>query len=212
MSLAALFVVPGRWRLSLTGLPGVFINAQIGPVVVVLGAVFWIALVMAMLALARRVRRQGGVGAVTPALFAAAGTGRARVRRRHMREIWGWLWRIEAAHLVLFVAPTLAVAGARVLLLVVTLPLWLVGSSRCGPEVPIEPLDRAACRTFVSWCPSPMAHYRHVDEHAPTSGGTQDRCAHVRVALPDPAQPIFKAAWVLLALGWIVVWQRRRAP
>jgi hypothetical protein len=184
-------IVPGEWLYDLVGnapADGVDPDAA---AVLLLGAVFWV-IVFAVCRVAwdlRRplARRFGRVAAPARAgLAEKARDLRVWIESWTPRAAWSVLWRAEAAHLIVYVLPQLAIAGAKLALFVLFLPFSVMSfADQTGPLARLEPLDRPVCWTFASWCATPL-----VDSNS--------------------AQIAFKLAWFALALVWIAAWHRRR--
>lgn len=213
MDLQDLVLVPGRWLFELARLPPGYDEDE-AAMVVSLGLAAWVVALLAGWALWRRAaRRFAGAGRVevprippdqVEALSGQATRAWERLRSLRWRRLLGGLAVMQGVHLVLFVVPTLAIALVKLLFAILLVPLTIMSFADQHQGWPrIEPLDRPACWTFVSWCPSPLASYRRPDEHARTACAADERCRDTRIAAHDPAQPFFKLAWLLVVIGLI---------
>jgi len=215
-------LVPGEWLARRWS--GLAADAPLpgqGEVVVLLGVLFWIFwLAVAMLVWRFRhpgadaLRRAGVPVAVAAARGAATrGAGQlvAAAQRSSwtLRDAWGALWRAEAVHLALYVLAPLAVRAASIVLLAVTLPFSAMGfADRNEPPKLYDPLAHAACWTFASWCPTPMAEFRALTRRE------EERCRAAAcpafVVDRDLGWPTFKVAWLVITVVWVTAWRRRR--
>ena len=183
--------------------------------VVTLGIAFCLltALVLRLTwALARRSGRQAPSRDLRAGAMAApAGAVRA-LRLPPWRLIWGWVWRAQAAHMLIYAGVPLLWEAARWALLIVTAPLWIVGPGS-GPGVTDGTLAhwrQPACWTFVTLCPGPHSHFLHtpVIQASRCVGGV---CPPGDRRLPDTGGWLAKGLWAALALAWILN-GRRSAP
>jgi len=213
-------LVPGEWLHRLLNGPVVDGREPDGEIVVLLGLVVWlVGLVAAAVAwhfraaITRHSERVAApLQARMPALAGKADERLARVDAWSMRDVWGVVWRAEVVHLVVYVLPVLAIAAGKFVLFALFLPFSVMSfADQTGPLVRVEPLDRPACWTFVSWCPTPFARYRRVNANDDAACRLAGDCPTQRVVSRDPARAAFKLAWFALAVAWVVAWQRRRA-
>ncbi len=224
MDLSDWLLVPGEWLFEHSGLSSLgAMDQDRGNAVVTLGLAFWIVLLLVTWRL-WHVWRPHSTGRIATGharsddswaseLSGHAASTRAWLQSWTLREAWGWALRLQATHLIVFVAPTLAVVLTKYALFILFFPLTIMSfADQTGPIARLEPLDRPACWTFVSWCVSPAASFRKRTDAERAACGDDKRCAESRVALPDRAQPYFKLAWVLLAMAWIGTWRRRAHP
>jgi len=219
MDLTSWLLVPGEWLHRLLIGPVATGSETEGEAVVVLGVVFWVLVAVAARVawhfrapIAKRTDRLAApMRARMPAIAAKADDLLARVDSWTPRDVWSVVWRAEAAHLIVYVIPPLAIAAAKLALFYVFLPFSVMSfADQAGPLFRLEPLDRPVCWTFASWCATPLAHYRGLTEKEEATCRPTGECPKTPIVARDPAKAAFKLAWFALALAWVARWHRRR--
>jgi hypothetical protein len=208
---------PGGFLVDLLYPPG-FVESEAGAhLSVTLGLVFWIVLLLAArLAWPRfgpAVMRAGRYG--TQRGLRGLGSLSAMRGRWSWPVAWGAVWRAEAVHLGLVALLPAALETARVAAFVLFLPFSLmgVGEKRGLYEGTFDHLHRPVCWTFVSWCPSPSAEFAGVSWIEESRCRLQGGCPPAAPRLlGDRYASVWRLAWAVITLTWIVAWHRRRRP
>jgi len=149
-----------------------------------------------------RVAREGSIAverAIAPPL-------RALERAWSWPLVWGAAWRAQVVHLALYaVLPVLMSIAEAVFFTALFFP----GNSVAKVYSSLSHLDHPVCWVFVSNCRSPDSSSRLLteEEAAQCNAG---RCPSPSDTLIDSHRWMWKGAWALITIAWVLRWRKRQ--